>query len=517
VFDNRHDTPRYLTPADIADIRASGRDPEQVAHQLETLKRPRKSVQIIRPATPDDGIQQLQNYNPVLLRDLHEQAAAAGRMSSFIPASGSGTRLFHSLHHLFRKGEMDIDRLRALAAAGNADARDALVVLENITEFAIWEGLQEHGCSPGSCEQILRALFAEDGPQYRELPKGLVPFHRYNGFFRTAFTEHLNEAALLTTDRQRHCRIHFTISAAHRLRFVEEWQSQRAELERALNVLFQIDFSSQSSATDTIAVDLQGDVRRDHAGHILFQPGGHGALLGNLAECGGDVILIKNIDNVARQEHSIEIAEIRKQISGILLLVETQVHGAIRDLRKGHDPSEALELLQRQFGRTPSAPLRTEEDRRNYATTQLNRPLRVCGVIASVDHTGGRPFWMNVENFGPWLQIVESAEVDLANSREKELFHLSKHFNPVDIACSVRDVDGEPFDLNQFTTPGRALIARKTLAGIPSLLYEHPGLWNGAMALWNTVFVEIPEWTFNPVKSLSDLWTPRHREVIEAN
>jgi hypothetical protein len=510
VFADKHESSEILTQQDISDIRLTGRNPAHVIHQVETLKGKRKSPALLRPATINDGIQQLQTYDPAALFGLHEKAAAAGRVSAFVPASGSGTRLFHSLLQLYRDGETDVKRLRQRASEGDADVRDALVVLENITDFAIWEELQKRRCSPDSYGQLLQTLFGEEGLQYHELPKGLIPFHRYDGFVRTAFVEHVHEAAVLATDRTKTCRIHFTVTPSHQPRFEEEYSRERPELERALGVRFQIDFSAQSPATDTIAIDLQGNIRRDDEGRITFQPGGHGALLDNLNMSGGDIVLIKNIDNVVRQEHSIEIAQIRKQISGLLLSIESQVHDAIRNLRKGHGAGEALQLLERQFGRRSSTPLSSEAAQREYAMTQLNRPIRVCGVVSTTDHTGGRPFWIDVEDFGPSLQLVESAEVDLTNPQEKNLFHLSSHFNPVEIACSLRDVDGRPFDLNLFTSPDRALIAKKTLNGVPSLLYEHPGLWNGLMALWNTVFVEIPDFAFNPVKSLSDLLNPRH-------
>ena len=508
---DKHDPSGLLTSADVAQIRSRGLEPAHTAYQVEILQGQRKSVPILRPATINDGIQQLQAFDPAVLCGFHEKAAAAGRISSFIPASGSGTRLFHSLLQLYRDRETGFDRIRWRASRGDAVAQDALVVLENIKDFAIVEELRERGCSLGSIEQILGTLFEDEGLRYHELPKGLVPFHRYDDGVRTAFAEHVREAAALTTDRQKNCRIHFTVTPSHKLRFENEWRRERPKFERALGARFHIDFSVQSSATDTIAIDLHGNVRRDSSGQIVFQPGGHGALLENLARSRGDVVLIKNIDNVARQEQSSKIVKIRKQICGLLLLIEAQVHEAIRNLRKGQDAREALQLLDWQFGRRMPAPLPDEDARRDNAIAQLNRPIRVCGVVGSLDHAGGRPFWVDVENQGPMLQIIESAEVDLTHPEERSLFFQSRHFNPVDIACSLRDVDGHPFDLNLFTTPSRAIIAKKVVAGVPSLLYEHPGLWNGAMALWNTVFVEIPDFAFNPVKSLSDLWAPGHR------
>jgi hypothetical protein len=272
-----------------------------------------------------------------------------------------------------------------------------------------------------------------------------------------------------------------------------------------------VEFSVQSPETDTVAVDLKGDIRRDSSGQIGFRPGGHGGLLENLARSGGDIVLVKNIDNIARQEFLDKIALIRQQISGVLLLVEKQVHEAIRSVRDGRDSLPALQLLEQYFGVRPESSIDDDNLRRRYVIAQLNRPIRVCGMVGSLDHSGGRPFWVDTDERGPSLQIIESAEVDMTEPSARRLFHKSRHFNPVDLACSIRDVDGVPFNLELFTNSTRAIIAKKTIAGVPSLVYEHPGLWNGAMALWNTAFVEIPDFVFNPVKSLSDLWATGHR------
>jgi hypothetical protein len=327
---------------------------------------------------------------------------------------------------------------------------------------------------------------------------------------RTAVAEHLNESAAVTVAGQKTCHVHFTISEAHSQLFQRELTQETARLERALGVRFHVDLSVQSPATDTIAIDHDGNIRRDASGHIVFHPGGHGALLDNLAKSDGDVVFIKNIDNVARQDFLPKIAEVRQQLAGILLHVEKHIHEVVRRLRRGDGLEEAIELLDREFG-VKADTGRRDDETRQQALSQLNRPLRVCGVVSTLDHAGGRPFWLETAGRGASLQIVEGAEVDLENPRDRKLFHQSRHFNPVDIVCSIRDADGQSFELSAFVVPERALIAKKVLSGVPSLLYEQPGLWNGAMGLWNTVFVEIPDFAFNPVKSISDLWAPGHR------
>lgn len=498
-----------LTPGDVSHIRNSGRDPAQVAAQLAVLRGARISVPILRPATIGDGVQRIDPYDSDALLRGHEEACAQGRISSFVPASGSGTRLFHSLLHLYRNRESRIERVRELASSGDELARDALAVLENITEFAFWPELGQRGCMPDSLEQVLHLLFGE--LRYQDVPKGLIPFHQYDAGIRTAFAEHLYEAAALGTDRDGNCRIHFTVGGDHQSHFEDQLRRETATIEQLLNVRLHVDFSTQSSETDTIATDLGGRIRRDADGEIAFHAGGHGALLRNLSRCGGDIVLIKNIDNVAHRKLLGEITYLRRQISGMLLRVERQVHQAIRELRDGRPPDEALRLLAVEFGVQSLEALADDEARRRYAVSQLNRPIRVCGVVRTTGHAGGRPFWTDTKGRGPCLQIIEGAEVDLDDPEEKALFQQSGHFNPVDIACSLRDVDGEPFDLSSFAVPERAIVARKVISGVPSLVYEHPGLWNGGMGLWNTVFVEIPEVGFNPVKSISDLLSAGHR------
>ena len=499
-----------LAQADLAFIQSSGRDPRAVAGQLHMLRGGWRSIRLVRPTTIGDGITVLDSATRGGLDSLQQQAAASGRISSFVPASGSGTRLFQSLLALHRDRVTNVDEVRARAARGDASAKDALVVLENITSFAIWPELERAGVSAASLGALLDALFADGGRRYHELPKGLIPFHRYGSAVRTAFAEHLREAAALGTDARQRCRVHFTVSAAHLALFEDVWRRERPHLERELQTTFEVRFSVQAPETDAIGVDASGQILRDAAGRIAFRPGGHGALLANLAAGDGDIVLVKNIDNIARAELLAGIAGVRRSICGLLIAIEAEVHAALRAVRTGGDPAAALELLGNRFGIRPPVAL-DASDARRYAIAQLDRPIRVCAVIATAEHAGGRPFWVETADRGITPQLVEGAEVDMDNAEERDLFHRSRHFNPVDIACAIRDVDGRPFDLQKFAVSGRPLIARKVVDGKASQVYEHPGLWNGGMGLWNTVFVEVPAATFNPVKSLADLWTPGHR------
>jgi hypothetical protein len=470
-----------------------------------------RSLHLVRPTTIGDGIAQLERSGLPALDGLYRQAAASGRVSSFVPASGSGTRLFQSLLALYRERVADVAEIRARASRGDGTAKDALIVIDNIRHFAVWPELEGRGCAPDALDTLFDTLFGDGGPRYHELPKALIPFHRYDDGIRTAFAEHLREAAALGTDADKRCRVHFTVSATHLDSFEETWRRERSALERELGTTFEVQFSVQAPDTDAIGVDSAGQILRDASGRIAFRPGGHGALLANLAAGHGDVVLIKNIDNIARAEYLDSIVRARRSIAGLLLSIEAEVHAAVRGLRHGNDPASAITLLENTFGIRPPRAIHSSDAARDYAVDQLDRPIRVCAVIATAEHAGGRPFWVETAGRGITPQLVEGAEVDLDNPHERELFHRSRHFNPVDIACAVRDADGRPFDLQKFAVADRPLIARKVVAGSTSLVYEHPGLWNGGMGLWNTVFVEVPAATFNPVKSLADLWTPGHR------
>jgi hypothetical protein len=497
-----------ISGADVEYIESTERDPGSVVRQAGYLLGGRRICPILRPALIGDGIVKVDGDGDELIAAF-DAACRANRVSAFIPASGSGTRLFQSLFQLHRAGEHDIEQVRRRADGGDAAARDALAVLDSITEFAIWPSLQRQGATPSSLPSVLASLFGGD-TRYAEWPKGLIPFHVYDDSVRTAVAEHLEESAAVMAGADV-CRVHFTIAERHRQLFAREVEAETARLESAGAPRFQIDFSVQAPASDTIAIDLAGAIRRDAEGRIMFFPGGHGALLRNLQESGGDIVLIKNIDNIARAELLPTIATIRRRIGGLLLRVEQQVHDAIRRARAGAGIDDGVDLVRTLFGIAPRHSLADRAARQQFVIRELNRPIRVCGVVETHDHAGGRAFWADSASRGASLQLVEGAEVALDDPEQRELFYQSFHFNPVDIACTLRDVDGQPFDLAAFVESERAFVAQKALAGVPSLLYEHPGLWNGGMGLWNTVFIEIPTTAFNPVKTLADLRAAGHR------
>jgi hypothetical protein len=421
--------PQKFSPADRAAIEKHGLTVEEISRQLALFSDPPAPHRLVRPATAGDGIQRVEEGDHAALLALADETARAGRLTKFVPASGAASRMFASLLPGARETE-ETRRFR--------DNRDA---------FAF----------RASVEELSRA------------PKALIAFHAYPEGARTAFEEHLFEAAGTVRDASGLCRVHFTVSGEHRGAFEKKLREVRPRVERATGARFDVSFSEQAPSTDTIAADPGGGPFRTAAGDLLFRPGGHGALLVNLAEVarrGGDVVLVKNIDNVVPDARRAPTLLWKRLLTGLLVTLE----------RSG----------------------------------RRDRPIRVCGVVRNEGEPGGGPFWVDGPA-GPSLQIVESAQVDLKDAAQAALWKAATHFNPVDLVCSLRDAAGRPFELGRFVDERAVFIAEKTHEGRPLKALERPGLWNGAMAFWETVFVEVPKETFAPVKTVLDLLRPEHR------
>ena len=356
---------------------------------------------------------------------------------------------------------------------------------------------------------------------YANLPKGLVPFHAYGDHSRTAFEEHLVEALEYVRDASSVARLHFTVPAPYRQviqtyldRVRHRYAQQGAQLD--------ISYSIQKPATDTIAVDSDNIPVRDNNGALVFRPGGHGALLENLTDLQGDIVFIKNIDNVLPDRLKPDTCRYKKLLCGYLVHLQQQVFFHIAQL-KASDPSEsdgarsAIDAARRFAQDQLSLVLPQDFERtalsnqRAFLVAQLDRPLRVCGVVKNTGEPGGGPFWVRQADGTTSLQIVESSQVDMTNAEQRARWQAATHFNPVDLVCGVRDYRGRPFPLARFVDPTTGFISEKSKDGHSLRALELPGLWNGAMAHWNTVFVEVPGSTFHPVKTVMDLLRPEHQ------
>lgn len=482
--------PDGLTPRDLDDLAAAGRDPEGVRDALRRLRGPRPVVRLHRPATLGDGILALDAGALDGLGARADEAAAAGRLSTFVPASGAATRLCAALVQAHRDGlDRLADRARAVVAP----------VVAHAEALAVWPEAQAAGARPGDAGAILAALVGEDGLALAGRPKALVPFHREADGPRTAFDAQLAEAEALVQDAQGVVRAHFTVSPEHRGAFEAALARAQARTAATLDVRFSV----QDPATDTPAVTPEGAPFRTADGWLLFRPGGHGALLGNLAACGGDLVLLKNVDNVGPASDRPSVLRWRRALAGWLVaLLDDRVAPAVRALRAGQGTTAARRLvhdvLGADLGDDPAALL-----------DRLARPWRVCGMVPNQGAPGGGPFWAEGPD-GIALQIVEGVQVDTGDPEQAAIAAQATHFNPVEIVAALRDVDGAPHDLPRWSDPDAGLVTRKTHSGRPLRALEHPGLWNGGMARWNTVFVVVPPGVFRPVKTLSDLLGRAH-------
>jgi Domain of unknown function (DUF4301) len=359
-------------------------------------------------------------------------------------------------------------------------------------------------------------LLADNGLGYGSLPKGLLKFHRYTTTTRTAVEEHLVEGAVYANAGGK-VKLHFTVSPEHRSRFEALISSLKSFYEAQFGVIYEIDFSEQKSSTDTISVNLDNSPFRNADGTLLFRPAGHGALLANLNDQDGDVVFIKNIDNVVPDSLKATTIVYKKALAALLLNYRQQIFNFQERIEKGEQGDYLINSLSDFYlnQMCTIAPAGfdhlSNDEKLTYFKQKLDRPTRVCGMVKNVGEPGGGPFWATNPDGTTSLQVVESAQLDLGNAAQKAIFEQATHFNPVDMFCSLRGYKGKKFDLMQYRDPSTGFIAQKSKDGKDLKAQELPGLWNGSMADWNTIFVEVPLITFNPVKTVNDLLRPEHQ------
>lgn len=474
-----------FTAADRAQLAGCGIPLAEAERQLALLAAPPRAVRLARPATLGDGIERIRPEEEPELLARAEEARRAGRFLKFVPASGAASRMFRSLATVAERfPDGDPAAVRAAAEDGDDDARQVLALCDSIAEMALGQELELR--RPGSLAGLARAasdpsftplfeLFfspADGNAALATLPKALLPFHLAAGRSRTAFAEQLAEGTHYLRDASGTSRFHFTVAGEFRTRFDDELERARTLLDRDGSRL-EVGFSEQQPSTHALALDENGLPARSGDGRLLLRPAGHGALLSNLAATGGDLVFVKNIDNLLPEARHREIARWKLLLAGKLLAAQAE-HAS------------------------------------GGAGDSGRRPWRVCGVVANSGEPGGGPFWVSEADGRTTLQIVEAAEVDGRDAAQSGIRRRTTHFNPVDLVVALRDPAGEPWDLARFVDPGRAFVAEKSEGGRNLRVYERPGLWNGAMAGWNTLFVEVPAWTFAPVKTVLDLARAEH-------
>lgn len=515
-----------FTPSDLEEIRAHGLAVDDAEHQLRQLVNPPPYTRLDRPCRVGDGIRQIGDEEASALVTEADEAARRGRITKFVPASGAATRMFQTLIAVHGEpAAPTLDALSERARGGDEAAADTVRLCGEIHRFpfhtALDDVLRTRGAGlretlhAGRVADILSALLASDGLAYASRPKGQLLFHAYEDEARTPFEEHLVEAAAYAKDAHGRCRVHATVSPEHRAGFESLVASRGPGLSARLDAGFEVSYSHQAAATDTIATDLSGRPFRDSDGRLLFRPGGHGALIQNLEAIGGDILLVKNIDNVVPDRTKPLVCEWKKILTGVLVGLERRVHELLERLDGGGDDraiDPALDLLASELSRPDERPPSARgEAARRFLVDRLDRPLRVAGVVPNAGEPGGGPFWVTDADGRRSVQIVETSQIDPEDPVQQGLLAQATHFNPVDLACAMRRRDGSPHRLTRFVDPETVFVSRKSVHGREIRALERPGLWNGAMQGWNTVFVAVPLETFAPVKTVFDLLRSEHQ------
>ncbi len=505
---------------DIEQIHALGQSPEQVQQQIERFRKGFERLHITDAATTKNGgicCLTAETINHYL--DVYEKGRQERKLLKFVPASGAATRMFKELYQF---------SATYFGVAHNFEKEFPSVTefLKNIHSFAFFGDLRdemakssldiEEYLQRGDYSTIINFLLKKQYLGYGELPKGLLKFHKYGSIQRTPFEEHIIEGAAYAKSKDNTVRIHFTVSPEHAKQFKRKLNEVRAYYEQALDVKLSITFSEQKHSTDTIAVDEYNDPLRDEEGHLIFRPGGHGALIENLNDCKADIVFIKNIDNVTPDKDKHTTIVYKQALAGMLMEIEEEVHKHLKALHKKNINAKEIDTIEgyakeKLHLALPSS-IETTEEKRQHLIALLHKPIRICGMVRNEGEPGGGPYWVKGNDDVQTLQIVEMAQINRKDPDQEKIVNEATHFNPVDIICSRKDQNGRYYDLRKYIDPNTGFISKKSKGAQTLKSLELPGLWNGAMAKWITLFVEVPIETFTPVKTVNDLLRKEHSE-----
>lgn len=503
-----------VTENDKKILAQKGISEESLQHQLESFEKGFPFLDIVAPASIEKGIKKIvsaeeEDYMTAWNVFLNSDK----KVVKFVPASGAASRMFKDLFSF-------IDAKYSVPTTGFEKN-----FFENINKFAFYSDLNA-SClanegseiptlvAEGNYKAVVKNLLGEKGLNYGNLPKGLLKFHKYTFEERTPVEEHLQEGNLYAKNAQGDINIHFTVSPEHRELFASLVKNAVPKVEKVYDVKYTIDFSEQKSSTDTVAADSNNEPFKEND-EMVFRPGGHGALIENLNDLDADVVFIKNIDNVIPDKYKDTEVQYKKILAGVLVKTQKQVFDYLELLDSGkytHEQLvEILYFLQNELNiKNPETKFLEDAELVIYLRSKLNRPCRVCGMVKNVGEPGGGPF-LAVNSDGTYSpQILESSQIDMTDLSKAEMFRNGTHFNPVDLVCGIKNYKGKKFDLKKFVDVNTGFISLKSKGGRELKALELPGLWNGAMSDWNTVFVEVPIETFNPVKTVNDLLRTNH-------
>lgn len=494
---------------DIKQIERLGLDLKAVKKQMALYRKGASFLKLNRPCTPGDGILSFNASRQKKLISLFEKESEKYKLLKFVPASGAASRMFAEWFSARESGGFDSPEFNQ-------------AFLGNLKKYPFYPMIERDKGAIGYFERkdignLLDFVLSDKGLNFGWLPKALIPFHFYHAEdARTAIEEHLFEAAQYIKGPDGICHLHFTISAEHKINVLEKINSVKSRYENLFGIKYEISCSVQSPSTNTLAVDENNEPLRNAAGSLIFRPGGHGSLLKNLQNLDADFIFIKNIDNIAPEGILQKITPYKKLLGGVIMHLQNQIFMNVRLLKNPKISVQELEKIIIFCSKELNTvfPKRfaslSKKEKIKFLFSVLNRPLRVCAMVKNEGEPGGGPFWVDEKDGTQTLQIIESAHVDKNRANQSTIWSKAGYFNPVDMVCGIKNYQGKKFDLSKFVDNEAYLISQKNEKGYRIKALEVPGLWNGGMAYWNTVFVKMPLIIFNPVKTVDDLLRPQH-------
>ena len=498
-----------LTQQDLKQLAQKGISEQQIETQLGQFKTGFPFLKLEAAAAIGRGIvAPAKDEGKKFVEAWQRYKAAGKRVVKFVPASGAASRMFKDV---FAFVDADYDKPTTPFEEKYFD---------NIAKFAFYDELdavcqknEGKGIkalkAEGNYKAVAANMLKAEGLNYGQLPKGLLLFHNYPEGPRTPMEEHLVEGALYAASNGE-ANVHFTVSHEHMELFKAKVAQKVDYFAQKFGIHYDITFSEQKPSTDTVAANPDGTPFRNSDGSLLFRPGGHGALIENLNEIDADVIFVKNIDNVVPDRLKTDTVIWKQIIAGVLVTLQQKAFEYLRILDEGATEAQLAEMAKFVREQLCTDPKGQKEDA-DYLRRKLNRPMRVCGVVKNVGEPGGGPFLTYNQDGTVSLQILESSQIDKSNKEYMDMFTQGTHFNPVDLVCAVKDYKGQPFNLPAYVDVTTGFISQKSKSGKELQALELPGLWNGAMSNWSTVFVEVPLSTFNPVKTVNDLLRDQHQ------
>ena len=506
---------------DFVQIYEHGIPINNIKKQLAIFEKGIAKTVLLNPATVSNGILKLSEKEFGEKASFFDANKSALKLKKFVPASGAASRMFKFLTAFLK--EFDIEKESINAYINRKKDSELAIFIFGMDKFpffdAVYAKLKEVFSDFNSLERdyknyyFIKLLLSSDYFDFANKPKGILAFHQHKTHIATAIEEHLYECAHYSSSNGISY-LHFTVSETHQAQFENIVNTIKTKVEKQAETLINISYSYQNKSSDAIAVDLENKPFRNERGELVFRPGGHGALIENLNNLDADIIFIKNIDNVS-QNHAENVALYKKALAGILIEIQKQVFQYLVEIENTQEDKlvEVIDFIKSKLNKElPDGFSKdTLENKINYLKEILDRPIRVCGMVKNEGEPGGGPFWIQDLEGTTSLQIVESSQVDLQNGNQVTILNSATHFNPVDLVCGMRNYKNERFDLTLFVDETCGFIVEKNQDAKPLKGYELPGLWNGAMAKWITVFVEVPLLTFNPVKTVNDLLKPAHQ------